>query len=56
MELATQTYLTQVSNWPTNGKHILAQFDENSVVVYQAYKPKIGNFAASKGYFGKSLA
>nr|WP_293161910.1 DUF4291 family protein [Okeania sp. SIO2C9] len=30
---------------------MLARFDENSVVVYQAYRPKIGDFAASKGYF-----
>ncbi|NEN90988.1 MAG: DUF4291 domain-containing protein [Okeania sp. SIO3H1] len=52
MQLATENYLTQVSNWPTTGRHILAQFDENSVVVYQAYRPEIGNFAASKGYFG----
>ncbi|MDJ0556488.1 MAG: DUF4291 domain-containing protein [Microcoleaceae cyanobacterium MO_207.B10] len=52
MKLATETYLTQVSNWPNQGKHILAQFDENSIVVYQAYKPEIGDFAASKGYFG----
>ncbi|MGB3512803.1 MAG: DUF4291 domain-containing protein [Microcoleaceae cyanobacterium] len=52
MQLATENYLTQVNNLPTSGNHILAQFDENSVVVYQAYKPKIGNFAVSKGYFG----
>lgn len=52
MQLATQTYLTQVINWPATGKHILAQFDANSVVVYQAYRAEIGNFAASKGYFG----
>lgn len=52
MQLATENYLTQVNNWPTTGRQILAQFDEKSIVVYQAYKPKIGNFAASKGYFG----
>ncbi len=52
MEIATETYLTQVKNWPNNGRHILAQFDKKSVVVYQAYNPEIGNFAASKGYFG----
>lgn len=52
MQLDTETYLTQRSNWPTSGRHILAQFDENSIVVYQAYRPEIGNFAASNGYFG----
>ena len=52
MQLVTEKYLTQVSNWPERGKHILAQFDENSIVVYQAYRPEIGHFAVSKGYFG----
>ena len=52
MQLATETYLTQVSNLPQTGRHILAQFDEKSVVVYQAYNLKIGNFAAANGYFG----
>jgi hypothetical protein len=52
MQLATETYLTQGSNLPKTGRHILAHFDENSVVVYQAYNQKIGNFAASNGYFG----
>lgn len=52
MQLATENYLIQVSNWPEKGKHILAQFDENSIVVYQAYRPDIGSFAVSKGYFG----
>ena len=32
---------TQVSNLPKSGRHILAQFDENSVVVYQAYSGSI---------------
>ena len=34
------------------GQHILAHFDEESVIVYQAYCPKIGHFAAQRGYFG----
>lgn len=52
MNLLTLPYLTQVSRWPKAGRHILAQFDENSIVVYQAYCPAIGHFAASHGYFG----
>ncbi len=51
MQLVTENYLTQVSNLSERGQHILAQFDENSIVVYQAYKPEIGRFAALKGYF-----
>ncbi|MDZ7964742.1 MAG: DUF4291 domain-containing protein [Nostoc sp. DedSLP03] len=52
MRLITEPYLTQVSNWPENGRHILAQYDDHSIVVYQAYRPAIGNFAATYGHFG----
>ncbi|MEG3905145.1 DUF4291 domain-containing protein [Microcoleus sp. B4-C5] len=52
MNLRTEPYLNQASKWPKTGRHILAQFDENTVVVYQAYRPAIGLFAAEQGYFG----
>jgi hypothetical protein len=37
---------------PTTGRHVVAQFDDESVIVYQAYRPAIGHFAAQHGYFG----
>lgn len=52
MKLVTEPYLTQVERLPKTGNHILAQFDKESVVVYQAYRPAIGKFAATQGYFG----
>lgn len=52
MKLVTEPYVTQASLWPRSGQHILAQFDEDSIVVYQAYKPSIGRFAAEHGHFG----
>ncbi|MBD0306852.1 MAG: DUF4291 domain-containing protein [Microcoleus sp. T1-bin1] len=52
MKLLTEPYLNQASKWPKTGRHILAQFDEHTVVVYQAYRPAIGHFAAENGYFG----
>lgn len=52
MRLDTEPYLAQADKWPKDGRHILAQFDENSIVVYQAYRPEIGHFAAARGYFG----
>jgi hypothetical protein len=52
MKLVTEPYLTQVDRLPKTGNHILAQFEDNSIVVYQAYRPAIGNFAATQGYFG----
>jgi hypothetical protein len=54
MSLLTEPYLAQNERWPQTGRHILAQFDADSVVVYQAYKPSIGHFAAKHGYFGGS--
>jgi len=52
MHLETQAYSEQVKRWPGTGQHILAQFTDNMVVVYQAYRPAIGRFAAEHGYFG----
>jgi hypothetical protein len=49
--LALEPYEQQNTRWPTRGRHILAQFDETSVVVYQAYRPSIGNFAAANQHF-----
>ncbi|MGK7914900.1 MAG: DUF4291 domain-containing protein [Prochloraceae cyanobacterium] len=44
--------MTQKERWPKTGRHILAQYDDNIIVVYQAYRAAIGHFAASHGYFG----
>jgi hypothetical protein len=52
MPLNTEPYITQNTRWPRSGRHILAQFDAESVVVYQAYNPSIGQFAARNGFFG----
>ena len=52
MHLAVMPYQEQVQKWPRRGRHILAQFDDDSIVVYQAYKPAIGHFAAANGYLG----
>jgi hypothetical protein len=52
MRLTTEPYRTQEARWPKSGRHILAQYDADSIVVYQAYKPAIGHFAAEHGHFG----
>jgi hypothetical protein len=52
MRLDTEPYQSQVRRWPQAGRVILAQFDADTVVVYQAYRPAIGTFAASHGHFG----
>ena len=52
MKLTTERYAIQTARWPTTGRHILAQYDAETIIVYQAYKPAIGRFAAEHGYFG----
>ena len=40
-----ESYAKQRLCWPLKGKHILAQFDEDSIIVYMAFKPSIADYA-----------
>ncbi|WP_431266085.1 DUF4291 domain-containing protein [Roseateles chitinivorans] len=51
--LAVEAHLTQQAlHWPREGAHVLAHFDDRSIVVYQAYRPSIGRYALAHGRFG----
>jgi Domain of unknown function (DUF4291) len=52
MNLPTELYASQCARWPNAGEHILAHHDEETIVVYQAYRPSIGNYAIEHGRFG----
>ncbi len=52
MNLEIERYCDQVQRWPAQGRHIMAQYDEHSVVVYQAYNSRIGRYAAAHQTFG----
>ncbi|MFO0825312.1 MAG: DUF4291 domain-containing protein [Gemmataceae bacterium] len=52
MMLVTEAYSDQIKVWPKTGRHILAQFDDTSIIVYQAYRPSVGRHAAEHGQFG----
>jgi hypothetical protein len=52
LHLITQPYLEQVQRWPQAGRHILAQFDDRSIVVYQAYRQSVGQWAVAHQRFG----
>lgn len=52
MKLSTAPFHIQSKTWPSIGPHILAHFDESSVIVYQAYRPSIGNYAIANQRFG----
>lgn len=50
--LVTEPYIEQAKVWPKEGRHILAQYDDYGIIVYQAYSPSIGRHAAESGAFG----
>ena len=56
MTLKTVFYLEQIRLWPQDGRHILAHFNDEAIVVYQAYNPAIGLFAAKHNYFGGTFS
>jgi hypothetical protein len=49
--LQISPYRAQLARWPRAGRHVMAQFDADRVVVYQAYRQSIGQFAAEHGHF-----
>jgi len=50
--MRVERYHDQKERWPTAGRHILAQFDDENIIVYQAYGPSIGQFAVENQLFG----
>ena len=48
----TCLYSEQLGRWPKTGRHILAQFDADSIYVYQAYRPSIAQYATANQRFG----
>ncbi len=50
--MITARYTEQQSEWPQSGRHVLAQYDDTSLVVYQAYRPAIAEFAVKHQRFG----
>ncbi|MBA4030516.1 MAG: DUF4291 domain-containing protein [Planctomyces sp.] len=52
MTFPTAPYHDQKEHWPATGRHILACFDEETILVYQAYAPAIGLHAIRHGTFG----
>lgn len=47
-----EKYAEQQTYWPRAGRHILAQYDDTGIVVYQAYRPAIAGFAVKHQRFG----
>ena len=56
MNLLIERYVDQSARWPSDGRAILAHHDQESVIVYQAYRQIAGQFAASNGFFGTGFS
>lgn len=52
IQIEKERYVDQIVRWPNTGKVILAQHDDEGVIVYQAYNKSIGLYAAANGRFG----
>src|SRR5687768_17108453 len=52
MALPAEPYTGQAKLWPKAGRHVLAHFDDETLVVYQAYNHAIGRHAVEHGRLG----
>jgi hypothetical protein len=54
--METELYLEQRAHWPKEGRAILAHYDDDAIVVYQAFRPQIADEAVQLGRFGPSFS
>lgn len=52
MKIKLKKYKEQLQDWPEQGYHIMAQYDDEKIVVYQSYRKEIGEFAVKNQFFG----
>ena len=52
MKLQVESYEEQLKIWPRSGCEILAQYDEDTVIVYQAFNRRIAEYAIANQRFG----
>ena len=50
--LAHELHSLQSRCWPAEGEHVLAHFDNDTIVVYQAYRESTGRHAIARGQLG----
>ncbi len=56
MPLSIEPYSDQFPRLPQSGRHILAQFDMDTIVVYQAFSPDTAHWAVEHGHFGDGFS
>ncbi|WP_343704920.1 DUF4291 domain-containing protein [Flavobacterium sp.] len=52
MKIELKKYSEQTEEWPKSGHHIMAQYDDEKIIVYQSYRNEIGEFAVKNQFFG----
>lgn len=52
MKIVLKKYDEQITAWPKSGYHIMAQYDDEEIIVYQSYRKEIGEFAVKNQFFG----
>ena len=50
--IAHERHAVQARRWPDDGEHVLAHFDAETIVVYQAYRESTGRHAIEHGQLG----
>lgn len=56
MDIKLKKYKEQQQDWPQEGHHIMAQYDDEKIIVYQSYRKEIGEFAIKNQYFGGAFS
>lgn len=56
MKIELKKYNEQIEEWPKSGYHIMVQYDDKEIIVYQSYRKEIGEFAAKNQFFGGAFS
>lgn len=56
MKIELKKYSEQLKEWPKEGYHIMAQYDDEKIIVYQSYRKEIGDFAVKNQFFGGAFS
>ena len=52
MNIPTRLYVEQSRRWPSDGRHMLASYDADTIIVYQAYNSGVADYAVKHGQLG----
>jgi Domain of unknown function (DUF4291) len=56
MKIELKKYTEQILEWPQLGYHIMAQYDDERIIVYQSYRKEIGDYAVKNQFFGGAFS